>query len=133
MNRRNITACVLWFAIALPAAAQGPPCAGLACQPVAVTADSPAAFLAQLNAERARWGRPPLAWDATLAAYASANTGVHQPGTSGGAAQCWSGLRSYTGALRQWLASPPHRAILLGATRSIGCALCPSGTTANAR
>lgn len=100
---------------------------------VAFTGDGPAAFLSAINTERARYGRPPLAWDATLAAFAARNAGIHQPGTNGGAGQCWAGVSSMATALQQWMASPPHRSILLNATSSVGVALCPSGCTANAR
>lgn len=100
---------------------------------VTYAGDGPAAFLAALNAERARIGRAPLVWDATLAAFAATNRGIHQPGTNGGAGQCWAGVGSMMGAFHQWMASPPHRAILLGATHAVGVSLCPSGCTANAR
>lgn len=101
--------------------------------PVPAAADSPAAFMALLNQARAASGRPPLAWDANLAAYAATNAGIHQPGSSGGAGQCWAGVRSYREAFRLWAASPPHWAILMGARSSVGVAICPTGITANAR
>ena len=94
--------------------------------------DSAGDFLALLNAERARYGRRPLVWDGTLAAYAARNTGIHAvraPGSS----QCWAGTRSYRHAFSMWMRSPSHRAILLNASYSVGCSTCPSGVTANAR
>jgi uncharacterized protein YkwD len=143
---------LLLLTLALTAPAQtcprGVPCPTTYTQPVYVQPYTPlvatpapaygstaeqAAFLAELNAVRARHGRGPLAWDPTLAAYAASNAGIHQPGTNGGAGQCWSGLRSPVAALRQWLASPAHLAILLSARSSVGCSVCPSGCTANAR
>lgn len=96
-------------------------------------ADTPAAFLAELNAYRAQYGRPPLAWDPRLAACAARNDAIHAPGSSCGASQCWAGVRSYRQALGMWLRSPAHRAILLHASYSVGCAPCPTGMTANAR
>lgn len=95
--------------------------------------DGPAAFLSSLNAWRARYGRGPVGWDANLAAYAATNAGVHQPGSSGGASQCWASTRSYLGALGMWQASPAHARILLGATSAVGVSVCPSGVTCNAR
>jgi uncharacterized protein YkwD len=86
-----------------------------------------------VNAERARNGRGPLAWSASLAGYAASNGGVHQPGSSGGAGQCWSSTADPVVAVRQWLASPPHRAILLGASAETGMSRCASGMTCNAR
>lgn len=95
--------------------------------------DSPAAFLAALNAWRAQHGRGPVGWDSNLAAWASRNTGIHAPGSSGGAAQCWAGTRGYLAALRMWQTSGPHAAILLSATTAIGVSPCPTGMTCNAR
>ena len=90
-------------------------------------------FLAALNQWRAAHGRGPLAWDAGLAAYAASNAGIHQPGTSGGAGQCWAGVANLDVALRMWFASPPHASILLNASTSVGASICPSGATCNAR
>lgn len=95
--------------------------------------DGPSAFLALLNSARAQVGRPALAWDATLAAYAASNAATHMPGSSGGAAQCWAGSRSYVQAFHQWRSSPAHWAILVNATTSVGVAPCPTGITLNAR
>lgn len=90
-------------------------------------------FLATLNQWRAAHGRGPLAWDAGLAAHAASNAGIHQPGTNGGAGQCWAGVASLDVALRMWFASPAHASILLNASTSVGASLCPSGATCNAR
>ena len=90
-------------------------------------------FLAALNQWRAAHGRGPLAWDAGLAAHAASNAGVHQPGSNGGAGQCWAGVASLDVALRMWFASPAHASILLNASTSVGASLCPSGATCNAR
>jgi uncharacterized protein YkwD len=105
-------------------------CRGGACR---LSAESPAWFLSALNAERSRLGRTPLAWDDHLARCAATNRGVHDPGSSGGAMQCWAGVRSYPAALSMWMASPAHRAILLGAREAVGASVCPSGLTCNAR
>lgn len=99
----------------------------------AIQGDGPSAFLALLNSARAQVGRPALVWDATLAAYAASNAATHMPGSSGGAAQCWAGSRSYVQAFHQWRASPAHRAILMSATTSVGVSACASGVTANCR
>lgn len=107
--------------------------APVAAVPAAGVPDSPHGFLTLLNAERARHGRRPLAWDASLAACAARNAGVHAPGSSGGAMQCWAGTSSYTHALRMWMASPAHRNILMAAQSSVGASTCPSGVTCNAR
>ena len=90
-------------------------------------------FLAALNQWRAAHGRGPLAWDAGLAALAARNAGIHQPGTNGGAGQCWAGVDNLDVALRMWFASPRHASILLNASTSVGASLCPSGATCNAR
>jgi uncharacterized protein YkwD len=99
----------------------------------AYTADSPATFMALVNQARAQIGRPALVWDATLAAYAATNAGIHMPGSSGGASQCWAGVRSYYQAFHMWRNSPAHWNILMGASSSIGVAPCPTGMTANCR
>jgi hypothetical protein len=91
------------------------------------------AFLAALNQWRAACGRGPVGWDATLAAYASRNSGFHSPGSSGGASQCWAQTGSLMRALGQWVDSPPHAAILLNAAVAVGASRCPSGMTCNAR
>ena len=147
---------ILGLAILPLAAVAGPPqCANERCayavpayqvQTVAYavpsTADGPTEFLAALNVARARYGRNPLAWDSTLAAYASRNTSSladpryrgHSPWSMApGASQCQATARTYLGALSQWMDSPPHRAILLSARSTVGCSPCPSGMTANFR
>lgn len=92
------------------------------------------AALSVINAERARYGRGPLAWSASLAAYASTNNiQGHAPGSTGGAGQCWAGVGSAVQAAYMWLNSPPHRAILMGAQSECGISSCPTGMTANAR
>jgi uncharacterized protein YkwD len=98
-----------------------------------VQAGDYAAALGLINAERARLGRGPLAWSATLASFAATNAGVHQPGSSGGAGQCWAGVFDPVHAARMWLASPPHWSILMGASAECGISRCPTGCTANAR
>lgn len=95
--------------------------------------DDAGTFLAMLNQARAQAGRPALAFDAALASYAATNAAVHMPGSSGGAAQCWAGCRSYVQAFQMWRASPAHWSILMNATTSVGIAQSPSGVTANAR
>jgi uncharacterized protein YkwD len=101
-------------------------------KPVAM-GDDAATFLVLVNDARARIGRPALAWDATLAAFAATNAAVHMPGSSGGAGQCWAGVRSYTQAFHMWRGSSAHWAILMGATTSIGVSPCATGMTANCR
>ncbi len=99
-----------------------------------VGANDAGAFLARLNAWRARHGRHPIGWDATLAAYAASNSWAgHQPGSTGGAAQCWASHRSLVAALDAWIASPAHASILLNASVAVGASPCPSGSTCNAR
>lgn len=90
-------------------------------------------FLMALNAWRAQHGRGPLRWDAGLAAHAASNRGVHDPGSMGGARQCWAGTSSLMAALGMWQGSSAHASILLNATSVIGASRCPSGSTANAR
>lgn len=99
----------------------------------ATVTDEAGAFLASLNAWRAAYGRHPLSWDYSLAAYAASNAGVHAPGTSGGASQAWAGTTSLMSALQMWQSSPAHAAILLNATTSVGASMCPSGVTCNSR
>lgn len=90
-------------------------------------------LLSLINNWRAQLGRGPVGWDANLAYYASLNSSIHQPGTSGGGMQCWAGVADLVSAFHMWVASPPHAAILLNATSAIGASLCPSGSTLNAR
>lgn len=93
------------------------------------------AFLGALNAWRARHGRGPVVWDATLEAYAAVNSvaGHGANSRAPGSGQCWASDASLLGALAAWQQSPSHAAILLGATVSVGASRCPSGTTCNAR
>lgn len=95
--------------------------------------DSPSGFLAALNAYRAARGKHPLSWDSTLAGWAAANSIWPHGTTAPGAGQCSARTTSYQEALRQWINSPPHQAILLGATTCIGVSPCAFGMTANAR
>lgn len=104
-----------------------------ATQTITYQGDDPASFLAALNAHRARYGRGPVGWDPNLAAWAASNNGVHAAHSMHGrAGQCWAGTRSYMHALRMWIASPAHNAILLNATSAVGCSPCPTGMTLNA-
>lgn len=93
----------------------------------------PGGFLASLNAWRAQVGRPPLAWDASLAAAAASNTGVHAPGSSKGVSQVWAPTSDFDQAMAMWLASPRHLQILYGASQAVGASPCPTGITCNAR
>jgi len=61
------------------------------------------------------------------------NSSVHQPGTNGGGMQCWASVQDLRSAFYMWINSGPHANILRSATSAIGAALCPSGSTANAR
>lgn len=90
-------------------------------------------FLNLVNNWRLQNGRSSLSWDSNLAYYASLNTGVHNPGTNGGAMQCWSGTQNLISSFYMWINSGPHASILLNATSAIGAAICPSGATANCR
>jgi uncharacterized protein YkwD len=117
-----------------------PPARWVGVQPTyqlqATTATSTAApthALDAVNRLRAAYGRPPLAWDATLAAYASRNNGVHAPGSNGGAGQCWAGVSDPIAAVSMWARSPAHLAIILGARQCVGVSPCPTGCTLNAR
>lgn len=97
---------------------------------------APAPALSALDAVnrlRAAYGRPPLAWDAALASYAARNTGVHAPGSSGGAAQCWAGVSDPIAAVGMWARSPAHLSIILSATTAVGVSPCSTGCTLNAR
>lgn len=95
--------------------------------------DSPSGFLAALNAYRAMAGRPALSWDSNLAAWAAANSRWPHGTTAPGAGQCSARTVSYQEALRQWINSPPHQAILMGATTCVGVSPCAFGMTVNAR
>lgn len=93
--------------------------------------------LALLNQERALRGRPPLGWSADLAGWAASNFGgpsnPHQV-LAPGAGQCQAWCGDAVTAMRQWLASPPHFAILMNATTSVGVSSDRAGGfTANAR
>lgn len=90
-------------------------------------------FLNLVNNWRAQNGRHPVGWDSNLAYYASLNTGVHNPGTNGGAMQCWASPQNLISSFYMWINSGPHASILLNATSAIGAAICPSGATANCR
>lgn len=102
-------------------------------QQVQVATTQEQEFLNLVNNWRASQGLHPLAWDSNLAAYASMNSGVHQPGTNGGAMQCWAGIKDLRSAFSMWINSGPHANILRSAQSAIGAAICPSGSTANAR
>jgi uncharacterized protein YkwD len=86
-----------------------------------------------INAARMAAGRGPLRWSPTLAGYAATNTGVHAPGSSGGAGQCWAGVSDPVAAARMWLGSSSHLTILMRARFEIGISVCPTGVTGNAR
>jgi uncharacterized protein YkwD len=92
-----------------------------------------AQLLSLINNWRATAGRGPVGWDSSLAYFASLNSGVHQPGTNGGGMQCWASPRDLIASFYMWVNSPPHAAILLNASTAIGAAICPSGSTLNAR
>ena len=110
------------------------PVAAAAGAPSALAGDySPAGFLAALNAYRAMAGRPALSWDSSLAGWGAANSIWPHGTTAPGAGQCSARTTSYQEALRQWINSPPHQAILLGATTCIGVSPCAFGMTANAK
>ena len=88
--------------------------------------------LAVLNEARALRGLGPLGWDASLAAWAASNTGVHgvmAPRAS--QVQAWCG--DPVTAARQWLASPAHLSLILSATTSVGIGQSAGGFTANLR
>lgn len=101
--------------------------------PVAPASPHSYTALDAVNRLRAAYGRPPLAWDAALAAYASRNNGIHAPGSSGGAGQCWAGVSDPVAAVGMWAHSPAHLSIILNATQCVGVSPCPTGCTLNAR
>jgi uncharacterized protein YkwD len=97
-----------------------------------VAGDGYGAALAAVNGWRAMMGRGPLAWSPDLAGWAARNVGVHGV-IAPGAGQCWASVSDPVAAVRMWIASPAHAAILLNATQTIGISVSPGGMTANAR
>jgi hypothetical protein len=99
--------------------------------------DSPAGFLAWLNATRAAYGLPPVGWDAELATWAAANS----------AEQARRGLGHFImgparrqnsamggGIASMWMNSPAHRSALLDPTiRAVAIAWVGGYSTFNAR
>jgi hypothetical protein len=93
--------------------------------------DSPAQFLAELNAARAALGRGPLSWDQNLANAAACARYCHDPAGMRGA-QCWAGTQSYCHALALWKVSSAHWSILVNARRAVGMAVNAAGAHCNA-
>jgi uncharacterized protein YkwD len=92
-----------------------------------------AGALGLVNAERARWGRGPLAWSAELAYEASQNHSIHGR-LAAGATQCQAWCRDPVTAVRDWIASPAHHSNLVNATGQIGISADNAGGfTANQR
>ena len=98
-------------------------CVGGVC-PIRRTTSTVASLLSRLNAVRARYGLAALKLDATLeagaqrqAAYCSQTGALIHGNAAEILAQNGSG---FDVALDQWLASPAHRALLLGRYTSVG-------------
>lgn len=96
--------------------------------------------LAPVNAERARHGLRPLAFDANLAAWAASNNRAQGARGLGHHVQCgaWQcaavGTPTAQAAVAMWMASPAHRAILLNPSlTSAGIAIGWNTATFNAR
>lgn len=102
---------------AFPEAVTVSECVGGVC-PIRRTASTVASFLTRLNAVRARYGLAALKLDATLEAGAQRQAAFcSQTGAliHGNAAEILAQNGSgFDVALDQWLASPAHRALLLG-------------------
>jgi uncharacterized protein YkwD len=124
-------------------ARQGPQTPAYATAAAAVLTASPTvagggydAALAAVNGWRAMMGRPPLAWSPDLAGWAARNViagGNFHTVLAPGAGQVAANTGDPVAAVRMWLASPAHAAILLNATGVIGISASPGGMTANAR
>lgn len=84
--------------------------------------DGPVAFVALLNAERAKYGIPPVSLDRRFEGEA------FEPH------YCSSSIRSYVASLDAWLHSPLHRAALMRPDiRVVAIVLDGRGTAATAR
>lgn len=92
-----------------------------------------AEVIAQTNAQRARYGRAPLAVDHSLMSTSRAHAGwmarasSMQHGSYPVAENIAMGQRSATDALNSWMNSSGHRANILGGYRTIGVAAYTSG------
>lgn len=90
------------------------------------TTTTAASGLAEINAYRARYGLPPIAFDPSCDGLAATNNACQARRGLGhfvGGVQCAAvGTAHAAGAVAMWVASAPHRAILL--SRSITRGAC---------
>lgn len=95
------------------------------------TATAVAPGLAEVNAYRARHGLPPLAYDPSCDSAAATNNACQRARGLGhyvGGTQCAAvGSASAAHAVAQWIASAPHRAILLSRSITRGAVRCEGG------
>ena len=101
------------------------PCSGGTCSQGSCSLGSCAnALVERLNATRARLGYSRFEFDATLERGASYQASVCRSYGrlihAGGVAEILAQSSSLDGAIQQWLASPPHRALLLSGYRRAG-------------
>ena len=101
------------------------PCYGGTCSEGSCSTGSCAlALVDKLNATRARFGFARFEFDATLERGASYQASVCRSYGrlihAGGVAEILAQSSSLDGAIQQWLASPPHRALLLSNYRRAG-------------
>lgn len=101
------------------------PCSGGTCSQGSCSLDTCAnALVERLNATRARLGYSRFEFDATLERGASYQASVCRSYGrlihAGGVAEILAQSSSLDGAIQQWLASPPHRALLLSGYRRAG-------------
>ena len=101
------------------------PCSGTTCSEGSCSVNSCAnALVERLNATRARLGYSRFEFDATLERGASYQASVCRSYGrlihAGGVAEILAQSSSLDGAIQQWLASPPHRALLLSGYRRAG-------------
>lgn len=100
-------------------------CSGGTCSEGSYSCNSCAnALIDRLNATRARFGFARFEFDATLERSASYQASVCRSYGrlihAGGVAEILAQSSSLDGAIQQWLASPPHRALLLSNYRRAG-------------
>lgn len=101
------------------------PCEAGTCSTASAACGSCAnALVERLNATRARLGYSRFEFDATLERGASYQASVCRSYGrlihAGGVAEILAQSSSLDGAIQQWLASPPHRALLLSSYRRAG-------------
>lgn len=107
-------------------------CEGGSCSTASASCGSCAnALVDRLNATRARLGYSRFEFDATLERGASYQASVCRSYGrlihAGGVAEILAQSSSLDGAIQQWLASPPHRALLLSGYRRAGVGVVRDG------